>query len=195
MSLNILSKYIWVSLSDFHVGAHFLLLSDMYYIVILGYFIISVGKLWPHKVLIICNNKINQPFLVNIMALLGFGILGDQIVRCQWESSGVGGPALICLILNIHLPLKNTQERSLRVDKEYTFFNFPLKALSNSSRTSLKWCVLTVNILHLSLGILSVQFSCSVVSDSLQPHELQHARPPCPSPAPGVHPNPCPLIL
>ena len=39
----------------------------------------------------------------------------------------------------------------------------------------------------------SVQFSRSVVSDSLQPHELQHARPPCPSPTPGVHPDPCPL--
>ena len=39
---------------------------------------------------------------------------------------------------------------------------------------------------------LSVQFSCSIVSDSLQPHELQHSRPPCPSPTPGVHPNPCP---
>ena len=39
----------------------------------------------------------------------------------------------------------------------------------------------------------SVQFSCSVVSDSLRPHELQHARPPCPSPTLGVHPNPCPL--
>ena len=39
----------------------------------------------------------------------------------------------------------------------------------------------------------SVQFSRSVVSDSLQPHELQHTRPPCPSPTPGVHPNPCPL--
>ena len=38
-----------------------------------------------------------------------------------------------------------------------------------------------------------VQFSCSVVSNSLWPHELQHARPPCPSPTPGVHPNPCPL--
>ena len=37
----------------------------------------------------------------------------------------------------------------------------------------------------------SVQFSCSVVSDSLRPHEPQHARPPCPSPTPGVHPNPC----
>ena len=33
----------------------------------------------------------------------------------------------------------------------------------------------------------SVQFSHSVVSDSLRPHELQHARPPCPSPTPGVH--------
>ena len=33
----------------------------------------------------------------------------------------------------------------------------------------------------------SVQFSHSVVSDSLWPHELQHARPPCPSPTPGVH--------
>ena len=33
----------------------------------------------------------------------------------------------------------------------------------------------------------SVQFSRSVISDSLRPHELQHARPPCPSPTPGVH--------
>ena len=39
----------------------------------------------------------------------------------------------------------------------------------------------------------SVQFSCSVMSNSLWPHEPQHARPPCPSPTPGVHPNPCPL--
>ena len=46
---------------------------------------------------------------------------------------------------------------------------------------SLKWC------------LSSVQFSCSVVSDSLRPHELQQARPPYPSPTPGVHPNPCPL--
>ena len=38
----------------------------------------------------------------------------------------------------------------------------------------------------------SVQFSHSVVSDSLQPHELQHARPRCPSPTPRVYPNPCP---
>ena len=39
----------------------------------------------------------------------------------------------------------------------------------------------------------SVQFSCSVVSDCLRPHEPQHARLCCPSPTPGVHANPCPL--
>ena len=46
------------------------------------------------------------------------------------------------------------------------------------------WWVDTFNV-YLYNGI-SVQFSHSVVSDSLQPHELQHARPPCPSPTPRV---------
>ena len=41
--------------------------------------------------------------------------------------------------------------------------------------------------------ISSVQFSCSVVSDSLWPHWLQHARLPCPSPTPGACSNSCPL--
>ena len=41
--------------------------------------------------------------------------------------------------------------------------------------------------------LTSVQFSRSVVSNSLWPHEMQHARPPCPSPTPGVPTNPCPL--
>ena len=39
----------------------------------------------------------------------------------------------------------------------------------------------------------SVQFSHSIVSDSLRPHGLQHTRPLCPSPAPGIHSNSCPL--
>ena len=43
------------------------------------------------------------------------------------------------------------------------------------------------------LQFSSVQFSHSVVSDSLRPHEPQHARPPCPSPTLRVHPNPSPL--
>ena len=48
-------------------------------------------------------------------------------------------------------------------------------------------------ILALNNRTSSVQFSRSVASDSFQPHEPQHARPPCPSPTPKVHPNPCPL--
>ena len=43
--------------------------------------------------------------------------------------------------------------------------------------------------------ISSVQFSRSVVFDSLRPHESQHARPPCPSPSPGVHSDSRPLSL
>ena len=47
--------------------------------------------------------------------------------------------------------------------------------------------------LRQSCKLPSVQFSCSVMSNSLWPHEPQNARPPCPSPTPRVHANPCPL--
>ena len=47
-------------------------------------------------------------------------------------------------------------------------------------------------IWYLYIGISSVQFSHSVVSDSLRPHESRHTRPPCPSPTPGVYSNSCP---
>ena len=52
--------------------------------------------------------------------------------------------------------------------------------------------IVSVIRLPFFLMLSSVQSSCSVVSNSPQPHELRHARPPCPSPTPGVHPNPCP---
>ena len=45
------------------------------------------------------------------------------------------------------------------------------------------------------MSISSVQFSCSVMFCSLWPYELRHARPPYPSPTPGVYPNSCPLSL
>ena len=52
-----------------------------------------------------------------------------------------------------------------------------------------------VNWLGQNPGRNSVQFSHSVVADSLWPHGLQHARPPCPSPIPGVYPDSCPSSL
>ena len=62
-----------------------------------------------------------------------------------------------------------------------TTFNFYFQ-LNNSNPSSLPF--------HFyPLTFSSVQFSRSVVSDSLRPHESQHARPPCPSPTPGVHLN------
>ena len=60
-----------------------------------------------------------------------------------------------------------------------------------SQRVGHDWVTNTFTF-HFS-SVYSVQFTCSVMSDSLQPHEPQHARPPCPSPTPRVHSNPCPL--
>ena len=48
-------------------------------------------------------------------------------------------------------------------------------------------CVYIYTHVYMNIQFSSVQFSHSVVSDSLRPHESQHARPPCPSPTPGVH--------
>ena len=57
-----------------------------------------------------------------------------------------------------------------------------------------QYCIGTWNVRSMNQGkFSSVQFSCSIVSDCLRPHESQHARPPCPSPTPGVHSDSRPL--
>ena len=75
------------------------------------------------------------------------------------------------------------KEVERRKEKKHIFIEFILTFLSTICSS-----------LHLFLwvSISSVQFSRSVMSDSLRPHEVQQARPPYPSPTPGVHPNPCP---
>ena len=64
----------------------------------------------------------------------------------------------------------------------WTYIDLPL------SLESMVYLGLTLGAVH---SISSVQFSHSVMSNSLRPHEPQHARPPCPSPAPRVHPWVC----
>ena len=59
-----------------------------------------------------------------------------------------------------------------------------------SRRVRLNWVIEHTHTFNL---YQSIQFSLSVMSDSLRPHKQQHARPPCPSPTPRVYPNPCPL--
>ena len=56
------------------------------------------------------------------------------------------------------------------------------------------WCISVIHFSYPQAMItVSVQFSHSVVSDSLWPHGLQHTKPPCPLPTPGVYSNTCPL--
>jgi len=79
----------------------------------------------------------------------------------------------------------------------------------SKSCPSLRWCHPTISSsvvplsscpqsfpasgsFQISWFFASVQFSRSIMSNTLPSHELQHARPPCPSPTPRVHPNPCP---
>ena len=55
------------------------------------------------------------------------------------------------------------------------------------------WYYWSIDYIFSFPRFISFQFSRSVVSNSLRPHGLQHTRPPCPSPAPGVHSNSCSL--
>ena len=69
------------------------------------------------------------------------------------------------------------------------FFFFFLISIIQGLRKWIRCCLFLFYFWKsfVKLMFSSVQFSRSVVSESLRPHELQHARPPCPSPTPGVH--------
>ena len=88
-------------------------------------------------------------------------------------------------------------------NKNLIFISWPFKTMGKwfqipkySSEQPLKHTHVFIKIIergqHQWIEVCSsVQFSCSVVSDSLQPHGPQHARPPCPSPMSGVYPKSC----
>ena len=73
-------------------------------------------------------------------------------------------------------------DTTLMAEREEELKNFLVKVKEESEKFGLK----------LNIQKNKIMFSHSVVSDSLQPHESQHARHPCPSPTLGVHPNTCP---
>ena len=68
-----------------------------------------------------------------------------------------------------------------------------LEKVSFHSSPKEKQCQRMFKLSHNCTHLISVQFSHSVMSDSLKPHGLQHARPPCPSPTPRICSNSCPL--
>ena len=71
-----------------------------------------------------------------------------------------------------------------------------MKVKEESEKVGLKFNIQKTKIMASSpILFSSVQFSCSIGSDSLQPHELRHSRPPCPLPTPGDNSNSCPSRL
>ena len=95
-----------------------------------------------------------------------------------WECKRCYNKYFNYLVYSLYKTLSRVQEHSAIIwqNQDLNLLNFCQESASSSL-----------------VGIFSsVQFSRSVVSDSLWPHELQHARPPCPSLTPGVHSDSCP---
>ena len=92
-------------------------------------------------------------------------------------------------ILTPHIQLHNLYPWG----KRYRVFSEGNSDYIINLKASMILCPLNILTPHIHLANFSVQFSHSVVSDSLQPHRLQHARLPCPSPAPRVCSDSCPL--
>ena len=88
--------------------------------------------------------------------------------------------------------LRYADDTTLMAESEEELKSLLMNAKEESEKAGLKLNSQKTKIMA-SDPISSVQFSCSIMSDSLRPHELQYTRPPCPSPTPGVHSNPCPL--
>ena len=87
--------------------------------------------------------------------------------------------------------LRYADDTTLTAESGEELTSLLLKVKGESENVVLKFNIQKTKIMA-SGPISSVQFIRSVVSDSLQPHELQHARLPCPSPTPGVHSDSCP---
>ena len=88
--------------------------------------------------------------------------------------------------------LRYANDTTLMAESKEELKSLLMKVKEESEKVGSKLNIQKTKIMA-SGPISSVQFSRSVVSSSFQPHELQHARPPCPSPTCGVYSNPCPL--
>ena len=86
--------------------------------------------------------------------------------------------------------LRYADDTTLMAESEEALKSLLMKVKEESEKVGLKLSIQKMKIMA-SGPISSVQLSHSNVSDSLQPHGLQHARPPCSSPTPGIYSNSC----
>ena len=142
----------------------------------------SIELVMPSNHLILC-----RPLLLSIFPRIR-DFSNESILRSGGQSIGASASSSA-------LP-KNIQDFSFRIDWfDLLTVQGILKSLlqHHISKTSMLRCsaffMVQLSYPYMTIGktIRSDQISRSVVSDSLRPHESQHARPPCPSPTPGVH--------
>ena len=88
--------------------------------------------------------------------------------------------------------LRHADDTIIMAESKEELNSLLLKVKEESEKLGLKLNIQKTKVMA-SSPISSVKFSHSVVFESLWPHALQHTRPPCPSPTPRIHPNPCPL--
>ena len=88
--------------------------------------------------------------------------------------------------------LRYADDTTLMAEGEEKLKSFLIKLKNKSEKAGLKLNIQKTKIMASRLISSVSQFSRSLMSDSLRPCELQHARSPCPSPTPGVYSNSCP---
>ena len=93
-----------------------------------------------------------------------------------------------------NINLRYVGDNTLMAESKEEIKRLLMRVKEESEKTALKLNIQKIKIMVSGpVQFSSVQFSHLVVSDSLRPHELQHVRPPCPSPTPGVHSDSHPL--
>ena len=143
-------------------------------------------SLWVYLVWdYLCLLDLTDYFLYHVGEIFNYNLF-KNFLKPFFISFSSGTPILRMLV---HLIL---MQRSLRLSS-VLFFLFTLFCSSEVISTFLSSSLLIrSSASDILLLIPSVQFSRSVVSDSLWPHEPKHTRPTCPSPTPRAHPNSCP---
>ena len=120
-----------------------------------------------------------------------FNLYAEYLMRNTGLEEAQAGIKIARRHIN-NLICRYADDTTLMAESEEELKSLLMKVKEESEKIGLKLNIQKTKTMA-SGPISSVQFSHSVVSDSLRLHVPQHARPPCPSPTPGVHPNPTEL--
>ena len=152
--------------------------------------LMSIESVMPSNHLILCRHLLFLPSVFPSIRVFS----NELTLRISWPK-----------VLKLHLQHQSFSEYSGLIFFRIDWFDllavqgtFRSLLQHHSSKASSLLYGLTLTSLHdywknHSFEFMELQFSHSVMSDSLQPHGLQHARLPCPSPTPGACSNTCPL--